>query len=354
MRIKRASLLLSVVLLAAIAIVWYRATNVSDAPILQSDITPSQAQHSPSSAAAGNQATSPAVVEVDEHVNEDFADNFAVVASAYADEINYPPYSIPLRNSDSQLLQPNLYHAQTIPLENGAKASIHLDRFRFTYPEPVNVQLQLEGIQVYEVSLSLFSESTNKLLTTSKMQIDEKGYHTKLSAESDWDGPLRIEIEFKSGGQAQIVQTGFEYSQPVAKIMGVGATSIESTDLIIPVKVKVTVAGHYRLRANLFTADRQPIAVLTASSPLAKGESELKLRAYKAVLKGNSSPLLLNTFQLENRSAAPGEPTRYGDSERPEFVIDYSATELFSEESYKPSEEEKQRLEFLKSMAEKK
>jgi hypothetical protein len=214
--------------------------------------------------------------------------------------------------------------------------------------------LQLENIQVYGVNLSLFDEQTNKLLTTSSMQADNKGYSAKIIAEANWDGPLRIEIEFKRGGQAQIIQTGFEYIQPVAKITGIGSTYTEGVDLIIPVKLKVNTAGYYRLRANLFKTDRQPLAVLSNNTKLASGDSELKLRVYKAILKGNSSPLLLGTFQLENRSAAPGEPTHYGDSEKPEFLVEYSATNIFSEEDYKPSEEEKQRLAFLKQMAEKK
>jgi hypothetical protein len=214
--------------------------------------------------------------------------------------------------------------------------------------------LQLEAIQVYDVNLRLIDEQTNNLLTANNMQADTKGYSANISAEKTWDGPLRIEIEFKSGGQSQIIQTGFEYSQPVAKIIGIGSTYTEGADLIIPVKLHVITAGQYRLRANLFKADHQPIAVLTTKAKLASEDSELKLRVYKSLLKGNSSPLWLGTFQLENRSAAPGEPARYGDSEKPEFIVEYSRTTLFSEEDYKPSDEEKQRLAFLKQMAEQK
>ncbi len=355
MRAKRASVFLYVIIFLAIIFVGYRIEkklDVAVSPLLAVPII-SPVANATFSAQASSAATPPAV-EVVESINEDFADRFAVVASAYAEEVNYPPYSTPLTAADTQLLQPNLYHAQVVPLENGASASIQLDKFRFNYPEIVEVRLLLEGIQVYEVSLRLLSELSGKILTTSRMQTEINGYKATLTPESEWDEPLRIEIEFKSGGHSQIVQTGFEYSQPVAKIIGLGSTYSDATDLIIPVKLNVTLPGFYRLRANLFNAERRPLAVLSESARLTKGDTELKLRVYKSLLKNTTAPLWLSTFQLENRSAAPGEPTRYGDSDQAEFKVDYAGGSLFSEANYNPSDEEKQRLEFLKSMAEKK
>lgn len=354
---KKIGLLCALIVASAILIVWYRSEEVASDKIIASNVTQQPIYKISTVQTPTAQSTTTSVAPKKptvNRINTDISDNFSVLAKTYANEINYPAYSTPLTNADRQLLEPNSYYAQTIPLENHASASIQLERFRFIYPQPVNVRLQLEKIQVYDVTLSLFDEQNNTLLTTGRMHTDSNGYSATLIAESNWNGPLRIEIEFKSGGQSQIIQTGFEYVQPVAKITGIGSTYTEGPDLIIPVKLKVNTAGYYRLRANLFKPDHQPLAVLTAKAKLTRGDSEIKLRVYKSLLTGHPSPLILGTFQLENRSAAPGKPTRYGDSEKAEFTVEYSTSDIFSEENYQPSEEEKQRLDFLNQMAEKK
>jgi hypothetical protein len=294
------------------------------------------------------------IVEMKKVVNENMADSFSIVASAYAEQIKLPPYSLPLTENDTQLLKPNSFFAQVVPLINGGSASIQLDGYRFIYPEKVTVKFILKKIQAYDVKLRLYQESTNSLLLQSNMLADEQGYRDELNAEENWEGPLRIEIEFKSGSQAQIIQTGFEYNQPIAKITGLGNSYIEKSNLIIPVKLTTVSTGYYRLRANLFDAQHRPLAALSESIQLPKGEAEIKLRAYKSLIEKVPTPLWLSTFQLENRSATPGQPTRFGHSNQPEFAIDYTGEGKFSAENYEPSEEEKQRLEFLQQMAKQK
>lgn len=287
-----------------------------------------------------------------ELVDEELTEQFSLVANVYAGEIQYPPYALPLTDTDHQLLQPNAFTSLTLPLENGASATIELDAYRFIYPQPVRVLLRLHAIQVYDVSWKLIDEMTNKELDSGEMESHENGFQAKLRAEKNWDGPVRIEIEFKHGSQAQTVQAGFEYSQPVATIIGVGSSFTEAADLIIPIKLNVVRAGTYRLRANLFDVNSKPLAVLSATERLSSGETRINLRAYKSVLKGAIGPLWIGTFQLENRSASPGEPTRYGDSEEEGYSVNYSGNEIFSDDVYQPDEEEQQRLEFLQKMAE--
>ena len=55
--------------------------------------------------------------------------------------------------------------------------------------------------------------------------------------------------------------------------------------MVIPVQIKVDLAGSYRLRANLLTAAGQPLAQLTASAELATGAQTLELKAHKMVLQ---------------------------------------------------------------------
>ena len=53
-------------------------------------------------------------------------------------------------------------------------------------------------------------------------------------------------------------------------------------------------------------------------------------------------------------SPAPGQPTRYGDSEIKEYVIKNFSLSSLSEIPYQPSEQEQQRLLLLQNMAERK
>jgi hypothetical protein len=351
---KRSLALFTFLLLGGAVVLFYiysSAESMEQAPSIHFNKVGAQ-QVSSATPAITHSAVAGVPQEKVELVTEGISEQFSLVASAYADEMQYPPYSIPLTTADHQLLQPNTFSAISVPLENGASAAIELDAYRFIYPQPVHVQLRVDAMDVYDVSWKLIHELSNKELDSGRMKADKDGFQATLNGEKDWDGQVRIEIEFKHGSQAQVLQVGFEYTQPVAKVVGIGDVSTEAADLIIPIKLRVVRDGTYRLRANLFDVDRKPLAVLSATERLSKGDAQLKLRAYKAVLKGVKGPLWIGTFQLENRSAFPGEPTRYGDSEAEGYSVSYSGNEIFSEDSYQPDAEEQQRLEYLQQMSE--
>src|SRR5690606_14269012 len=105
-----------------------------------------------------------------------------------------------------------------------------------------------------------------------------------------------------------------------------------------------------RLNANLFTENKSPIALLTHSEKLSAGKNVLELRAHKSVLQAYSGPFWLSTLQLELRSAAPGQMSQYGTSSAPDFLIPAVDLSVLADETYQPSEQELQRLEFLNQM----
>lgn len=309
-------------------------------------------------APAAKPASAPTIM-VTERVPEPIADSFKLMASAYASELEYPGYSRPLSADDSHLLNPNIYIVQPVPLEGGASAAIVLPRYRFSYPETIPVSLQISGLTAHSVSVQLHSEQNSKLLATETMQNSaghnqnaEQNWQAELSPEDDWDGPLEVSVTFSADGREQTLRTGFMYSHPVATITGVGSTRGVGSDMLIPVKLNVEQAGFYRLRANLLTAERQPLAILTSTEKLSEGETELTLRAYKAVLRQQEGPYILTSFVLERRPAVPGELTRYGDSEQREYPLEFFSLSQLSDEPVQASAEERQRLQFLQQMAE--
>ena len=305
--------------------------------------------------------TAAPTITVTERLPEPVSDSFKLLATAYASELQYPGYSRPLSEADSHLLNPNIYVVQPVPLEGGASAAIVLPKYRFSYPETIPVSLQVSGLAVHSVSVQLHSEQDATLLASEAMQNTaadgyiqsaEQYWQTELSPEDDWDGPLELSVTFSADGREQTLKTGFVYSHPVATITGVGSSRGVGSDMLIPVKLNVEQAGFYRLRANLFTAERQPLALLTATEKLAEGNAELTLRAYKAVLRQQEGPYILSSFVLERRPAVPGELTRYGDSEQSEYPLEFFSLSQLSDEPFQASAEERQRLQFLQQMAE--
>lgn len=350
-------------LLSGLWLFW-PAPAVKTVPVVVQQEPTLTAQPAPASKTT---ASSAPTISVTERVPEPISESFKLMASAYASELEYPVYSRPLTLDDSNLLNPNNYVPQQVPLEGGASAAIVLPKYRFSYPEPVPVSLQVSGLAIYNVSVQLHNEQTNILLSTEAMlntaataagqggaeqRSTEQNWQAALNPEANWDGPLQVSVTFSANGREQTLKTGFFYSQPVATITGIGSSRGVGSDMLIPVQLNVEQAGYYRLRANLLTEQRQPLALLTATEKLSEGEGELILRAYKAVLRQQEGPYILTSFVLERRPAVPGELTRYGDSEQSEYPLEFFSLSQLTDEPFQASAEEQQRLQFLQQMAE--
>ncbi|SNY49952.1 hypothetical protein SAMN06297280_1587 [Arsukibacterium tuosuense] len=344
-------------LLSGVWLFW----PASETPTLPAAVPEVATVAAPPAATAKAKPPAAPTITVTERLPEPVSDSFKLLATAYAGELQYPGYSRPLSEADSHLLNPNIYVVQPVPLEGGASAAIVLPKYRFSYPETIPVSLQVSGLTVHSVSVQLHSEQDTTLLASEAMQNTagdgysqsaEQHWQAELSPESDWDGPLEVSVTFSADGREQTLKTGFVYSHPVATITGVGSSRGVGSDMLIPVKLNVEQAGYYRLRANLFTAERQPLALLTATEKLAEGNAELTLRAYKAVLRRQEGPYILSSFVLERRPAVPGELTRYGDSEQSEYPLEFFSLSQLSDEPFQASAEERQRLQFLQQMAE--
>ncbi|WP_423186071.1 hypothetical protein ACO1PK_13195 [Alishewanella sp. d11] len=339
---------LALVMVGLVVVLWPAAKPIDSAAPVIAETTAEPAQN-PSIAAAPAAA---ATLTVTEQIAVGLPQQFAYIAVAYEQELSYPPYSRPLSREDVQLLAPNHYVVQQVPLEGGASAAIVVPQYRFIYPEAIDVALAVTGVDASQVMVSLFSEETGQILTESAMPASEQGFSTLLTADQDWQGELRLEVAFRANGQLHRLHTGIEYQQPSAEIIGVADGYAEGTDLVIPLQLEVSAAGTYRVRANLFSQDGEPLAHLVSSAHLAEGEATLLLRAYKAVLAGKEGPYLLNTFTVERRSAAPGERSRFGKSAQAEYQVEFYGLGLLSDEPWQPDASELQRLQFLQQMAE--
>ncbi len=333
-------------LLAGLWLLWPR-----QAPVLPSKPAPAAAAPETQAAKPKPGLAAQPTISVTEKIPEPVTESFKLLARAYAAELELPPYSRPLSVDDEHLLNPNRYIPQTVPLKGGASASIVLPKYRFSYPEAVPVTLEINGLQVFDVSVQLVAEGAAGSSETAEMRGTPQRYTATLSPEQDWNGAFEVQVSFSANGTTQVLKTGIEYHNPVATIVGVADSRGVGTDMQIPVQLEVKQAGFYRLRANLYTEQRQPLALLTATEKLGSGKQELTLRAFKAVLRNNSGPYLLGSFILEKRPAVPGELTRYGDSAQAEYRLEPFSLNQLSDEPWQPDEQELQRLQFLQQMA---
>jgi hypothetical protein len=333
---------------ALLAGVWLFWPEQPNRVVASAQFSPAQVE---SPAVAVTSAAPPQQFTVTEKVAQPVSASFKLLASAYAQELTLPAYSRVLTADDTHLLQPNRYIPQQVPLEGGASASIMLPAFRFSYPQAVPVTLQVSGLVISEVKVQLVDEASAKLMISADMQGNTASWSALLAPQPDWDGAMEVSVSFSANGKQQVLKTGIEYSHPVATITGVANSGSAGSDMLIPVQITAEQAGYYRFRANLFTEQRQPLALLTSTEKLAKGQGEIVLRVHKAVLQHYSGPYVLGTFVLERRPANPAEHTRYGNSAQAEYSLDYFALSQLSDEPWQPNAEELQRLTFLQQLA---
>lgn len=329
---------------------WYLLSE--PAPTLAQAVVPNQDSQSVTHQPSVVKPMQPKQATVKETVPETVSERFSLLAKAYAQELSLPAYSVPLGIDDIHLLNPNRYVPQPVMLEGGASASIVLPKYRFSFPEPVTVTLEVNGLSVSGVNALINSETDASQVLAEDEMLGQNGRWTvQLDATEEWDGPMAVNVSFSANGKKQTLTTGIEYSYPTATITGVGEVRAEGHDMLIPLKITVEKAGYYRVRANLYTTNQQPVALLTASDKLSEGEVEMELKAYKGVLPKQDGEFTLGSFVLERRPAVPGELTRYGRSNESNYELGEFAVEQLSDEPWQPDEQEMQRLQFLQKMA---
>ena len=275
----------------------------------------------------------------------------ALVAKVYAAELNFPAYSQPLTDNDFDRLQPNHFNPQSIPVDDeGTQVTAALSKYRYTYPELVFATLT--GENIVNAELQLVDTNTGNLLLTSKFEQDEDNWYAQLEGRRDLPRQLQATIKASVNGKNITIALALKYVDSIATLEGFNSAFNQDADMVMPANLTTREQGLYRIRANLFDANNQPIAHLVSKEKLNKGSSHINLKAHQSVLQGKSAPFYLSTFSIELMSPAPGKPTKYGNSAIKKYEIkDFSVSSL-SDTPYQPSEQEQQRLLLLQNMAE--
>lgn len=285
--------------------------------------------------------------EAPQTLPQELTKQFALLSKAYAADIIYPSYSMPLLSNDKSYLEPNHFSEVKIPVLNGSHtASLSLEKYRFDYPEPINVTLNSE-LAVDHIEYELLDPETRKTLTTQYTQ----ELITEFSPQKEWPQEIRIKAVISFVDGKDTLTTDIQFSNPVAYVESIEPPYSAGSDMILPLNVEVKESGNYRIRANLFQTDGKPIASLINKGKLSQGDAIFELKAHHSVLKGDTTAFELRNITVEKMSDFPGEKTRYGASRQTVFPISSFDISSLTDEPYQMSEQEKERLRFLNDIA---
>ncbi|PQJ89922.1 hypothetical protein [Aliivibrio sifiae] len=285
--------------------------------------------------------------EIKQEFPQKLTEQFSLLSQAYVDDISYPSYSIPLLSSNINYLKPNHFSVVNIPVLDGSHTvALSLEKYRFDYPEPIIVTLTSE-LPIDHIDYELLDPETRKSLTSKYTQ----ELTTEFSPQEDWPQEVRIKaaISFLEGKDTLIAD--IQFSNPVAYVDSLSPVYSSGDDMILPLNMDIKESGNYRIRANLYQENGDPIASLSNKAKLSQGVGIFELKAHSSVLKGKGDNFELRTITVERMSDFPGEKTRYGASKETVFPISSFDTSSLTDEPYQMSEQEKERLQFLNDIA---
>lgn len=287
------------------------------------------------------------------------------VAAAYEITSQFPPYSIPLSEQQTELLQPNagaINQRDLTPLGLPGSLTVQLSAFRYKVGERIQADITLSGddalfTQLGSLRLHLENddgEVLQRLQSSPEQHPNEYRWQTEFEAKKDWAGMLNLVAEMRLTDGAELQQRApLQIFNAVAEVTGLGATSISNNELIIPVEIRDAKSGFYKLAATLHRADQSPLGYLQGQAKIgSSGTIDLKAHGMLLHALGNTQPLLIGNIQLRKipERPEPGVDIEWGFS-REEFYrtgdIDPSR---FVAEPYQ-DEQTAMRLQFLQSLA---
>lgn len=273
-----------------------------------------------------------------------------LISKAYATELNYPVYSQPLKPTDFDRLNPNYFNPQSMPIDDeGRTVNASLSKYRYSYPEPIIAKLEGEGIE--GASFTLIDSETKKTLLSEPFQWQEDTWQLTLAGQEELPDAIHAEIMINVGDKSVPIVLALKYIDPVAVIDSFESAKAEGADMVINANITTKKSGLYRIRANLFDADNQPIAHIVTKSKLKVGHESMSLKTHQSVLQGRKPPFYLSTFMIELMSPSPAVRKKFGTSNVDKYEINDFPVSSLDSAPYESSQQEKQRLELLQAMA---
>ncbi|TMP24618.1 hypothetical protein CWB99_21640 [Pseudoalteromonas rubra] len=284
----------------------------------------------------------------DRHIPVQMTEAAEHIAQHYEQQLQFAPYSQPLTAADADRLSPNHFYPVTIPTQNIDEVlTLKLSQYRFVYPEPI--ELVLTGSDIYSATVTVSEVDSNKVLTTQSLIEQEGSYTSRIKGKKTFPRELQLTVRAHVRGDEIPLVAQIHYMKPSAELLNLEQPQVQGSDLLVYARLKVQEAGIYRIRANLFSGD-QPLSHVVARKRLSEGTQLLPLKIHQSVLPQQASALKLTTFVVERMSGSPQEKARYGRSNVDTYMLDGVDLSELSRVPYTPTEQERQKLAFLKQL----
>lgn len=294
------------------------------------------------------------------------AEAFGTVASAYAEQMQYPEYSVPIRDGMEYLITPNPpsytdrdYSSVGLPVSIQVKA----DKTRYFSSDNANFDINVTGnssamLTVKSASLELMDRD-GKIITESHHQwrTQSDALHHRFSLPLSSPGitagsyNAMVHITFSDNGYVS-QSTPIDIVKQVGKVKSIGFSNIENNELLIPVRLDLQEPGFYRL-SGIVEKNGSPVAHLTGSDFFETTQgAEILLKLHGKLIIDSNLPgnnVTLTNFRLTKIPSRPGDTGGEGEAEGA-FEVRIPSIG-FDEKPYESSEV-KERLAFLAQMSE--
>ncbi|MFW7524918.1 hypothetical protein ACODM8_12350 [Vibrio ostreicida] len=268
------------------------------------------------------------------------------VALLHQQSLQYPSYSQPITDAHSPYLSWNDFDSVETPVLDGkVTASLSLAKYRYFFPEVIEVELRSQAAST-TAQLDIVSVETQSVLQS---HVSDDGQWGIVPNQS-WPQEIRLiaRVDFEQG--QDVVSADIRLYHSVASVSDVGEGYAQGPDMKVPMILDVGKAGIYRVRANLYQSGGGAIASLVEKQRLSTGLQNMELKVFKGVLPSGSNALELRDVMIERMSSYPGEKAGYGKSESKAYPVGTFDTDSLSDDAYQMTEQEKQQLTFLQQL----
>jgi len=299
------------------------------------------------------------------YFNREVKARLAQVADAFAEQIKYPTFSMPIPSHEAlQKYIPNRSFDVERPLDikdgNGPRIRLRTDKHQYFTGDIIKVTVSLSGVTGdpwVAVQARLVSEG--KILSTADASAaDQQAATYQMSFSGlgmipgSGTGEYRVVARISLKGQEYEIGTPVSYVASVAEVTNVGMAQVSGEYLYIPVNVTTTKLGFHELNANLYSGQNgNPLVHLTAQQELQSRNGLMQLRAHIASLKagGDAGPYLLKDIIFIRMPSPPDFTAEYGKSSQDSYTINGYAFDEYDDVPY-IDDEAKKRLEVLRQL----
>lgn len=301
----------------------------------------------------------------DLYSNREVKARLAQVADIYAEQIQYPAFSMPIQNQEAlRKYLPNRSIDAERPLdmeeENSPRLRLQTDKHQYFTGDIIKVTVSVTGLTgdpSVKVGARLVAQGQT-LATAGPDAVDQQaGIYRMSFADLDaiadsGTGVLRVVARINIDGEAYEIGTPVSYTANVATVTDVDMAQVSGEYLNIPVKVTTTKPGYHELGANLYSAQSyKPLVHLTAQQELLTTNGLMQLQAHIASLKvgGDPGPYLLKDISFTRMPSPPDFITEYGNASQDSYPVNGYAFDQYDDVPY-ADEEALKRLELLRQL----